>query len=95
MSTTQKRISEKDLQSLVDTINEITESPLTQIGENGWNVGNYHLAFAYGGVNLHRVVNDSGGVTCPIMSGYYTKRELHTMLVSFIYGLTSQKTQKG
>jgi hypothetical protein len=85
------RITEKNLKSLVDTINHITNSPTEQYTqtEGGYraNVGNYHLSFAYGGVTLHRMVNDGGGVTTPLGGGYFSKRELYFKMHAFINGI--------
>jgi len=78
------RTTEKELQSLVQWLNKITNSPTD---ENGNQIGNYHLAFAYGGVTLHRIVNSGGGVSTPLGGGYFTKRELAAKLRSFIAGI--------
>lgn len=81
------RISQSQLESLVDTINRLTNSPAKPYGDNGANVGNFHLSYAYGGVTLHRMVNDGGGVTTPLGGGYFTKRELFEKMHAFIGGL--------
>jgi len=82
---------EKQLQSIVDRINTVTKSPATSWTRNGdkytANIGNYHLSFAYGGVELDRMVNVGGGVTCPLGSGHVTKRELANRLYAFLAGL--------
>ena len=82
------RISQSNLESLVDTINRITKSPEKPYNENGANIGNFHLSYAYGGVTLHRMMNDGGGVTTPLGGGYFTKRELYEKLHTFITGLS-------
>ena len=89
------RINQSDLESLVSTINTMTDSPIeysTKQADGTYkiNVGHYCLSYAYGGVNLHRVVSDGGGVTTPIGGGYHTKRELYYRLQSFIMGLTAR-----
>lgn len=90
------RITQKDLEYLVKEINEITGQKVESysIGEDGQyhaNIGNYHLSYAYGGVNLHQMVTDGGGVTNPLGGGYHTKRELYYKLCSFIIGLRTHK----
>lgn len=89
------RITEKMLENLVSEINHLTGSPNTpysrdQNGKLRGNIGNYHLSYAYGGVNLHRMSNESGGINCPISSGYKTKRELYEMMHSFIRGIETK-----
>jgi hypothetical protein len=93
-----QRITEKQLENLVTFINEITGSPLTPYSrdENGnlkGNIGNYHLSHAYGGVNVHKTVNDGGGITCPITHGYVTKRELYNAMHAYIRGLEHTKRE--
>jgi hypothetical protein len=84
------RITQKDLEYQVATINEITKSPAQpwNAETKKANIGNYHLSYAYGGVTLHRMVNEGGGVTTPLGSGYRTKRELYEKMHAFIAGLT-------
>lgn len=91
------RITDKQLQGLVDYINKLTDSPLessTRIdGKYSSNVGNFHLYYAYGGVNLHRMSNTSGGVSTPVGMGTRTKRELYNDMQSFIRGLEFQSRE--
>lgn len=89
------RVKQSDLEALVYTINKLTGSPTEYSteqsdGTHKTNVGHYCLSYAYGGVNLHRVVSDGGGVTTPLGGGYHTKRELYYRLQSFINGLTAR-----
>lgn len=86
------RITQKDLETQVSIINRITKQPEKPYsGEVGKaNVGNYHLSYAYGGVNLHQIVSDGGGITTPLGGGYHTKRELYQKLNAFISGLTTK-----
>lgn len=84
-------ITDKDLQSAIDRINRVTGSP-AQLYDNGKAcIGNYHLSYAYGGVCLHRMYNESGGVSSPLGGGYGTKRELFNKLHAYIAGLESAK----
>ena len=81
------RITEKDLQEQCDLINIWTKSPMTPYDKTVANVGNYHLDFAYGGVQLVRMFNKGGGVTTPLGGGHSTKKELFQKLVAFLCGL--------
>ena len=86
------RITDKQLDSLCDYLNMITNSPATygtrnEDGQFKANIGNYHISHAYGGVCLHRVSNDGGGVNTPIISYHAPKRELYNCMHAFIKGL--------
>ena len=83
-----ERITKKHLNHQIAYLNEMTGSPVTYSAENGdANIGHYHLSGAYGGWELHRNVNEGGGITCPAWQGYVTKREAHTLLNAFIRGV--------
>lgn len=91
-----QRITEKMLEARVSYLNKITNSPATPYtrDENGRtkaNIGNFHLSHAYGGVCLHRMHNEGGGVSCPIVNHHTTKRELMDALNAFINGIDFQK----
>lgn len=90
------RVTIKDLEAIVKRINIITNSPLESYtaieNKDGTrklqsNIGNYHLSWAYGGVCLHRMHNDAGGVTTPLNSGHVSKKELQKLLFAYIAGL--------
>jgi len=86
------RITEKQLDNLCQYLNELTNSPLEPYSrdENGQcraNIGNYHISHAYGGVCLHRVCNEGGGVSTPLIHGHVPKRELYNAMQAFIKGL--------
>ena len=94
-----ERITEKQLRSLVAYINDITGSPQEPYSKNSEgnfkaNIGNYHLDFAYGGVNLSRMANDGGGINQPLGGGFHTKRELYDKLQAFIRGIQTGKELK-
>jgi hypothetical protein len=92
------RITTAKLQSQVDLLNQLTNSPMTPYSksEKGYNanIGNYHLGFAYGGVILYRMDTTGGGVKDIFSCGYMTKKEIHLMIKSYIYGL-QEKTDSG
>jgi hypothetical protein len=85
------RVTEKQLQSVVDRLNRITASPAAPYIDGKAQIGNYHLSHAYGGVCLHRMHNENGGVSSPLSTGHITKRELLGLLYAFINGIESQQ----
>ncbi len=91
------RITEKRLESIVKRVNQLTGSPLEPYrfvdGKGVANVGNFHLFYAYGGVCLHRMVNESGGVSSLFSCGHTTKRDLYGRINAFIYGLEIGKDE--
>lgn len=81
------RITEKDLSKAVERLNELTGSPLTYMDENRkTNIGHFCLDYAYGGVQLQRVCNESGGVSTYLHSGFTTKKDLYNLIHAFIDG---------
>lgn len=89
------RITEKQLQAVVDRINHATNSPLASYlqinGKLTAQIRNYHLDGAYGGWKLSRMASDGGGTSDVFHSGYCTKRELYDQLHAFLRGLDSVK----
>lgn len=81
------RITEKDLQAIVDRINRITNSPAVPYIDGKAQIGNYHISHAYGGVALHRMHNENGGVSSPLSTGHIPKRELAALMYAFINGI--------
>ena len=85
------RITIANLQAVVDRINRVTGSPSTpwrrEGDRNRANIGNYHLSHAHGGACLHRMANESGGVTTPLGFGHVPKRELYEQLHAFLRGI--------
>lgn len=85
------RITDKHLQAKIDWLNKITGSPSEPyVGGKAQN-GCYHLSHAYGGVCLHRMHNESGGVSDVFSCGHSPKRELAGLLDAFIKGITLQQ----
>ena len=90
-----QRITEKQLENLVTWINELTGSPVEYRNkETGKiNIGHFTLSHAYGGVCVHRIVNEGGGCSTPIVHGHVTKRELYNEMHAFIKGLEFSKRE--
>ena len=87
------RVTERDLDNAVLRLNELTGSPKSYFNdERKTNIGHFCLDYAYGGVQLQRVVNQSGGVSTVFNCGYITKGGLYNLIHAFIEGY---KTAKG
>ena len=84
-----ERIKQSQLDYAIERINIHTNSPLKPYakieGKLVANIGNFHLYGAYGGYGLHRMCNESGGITTII--GISTKRELYNQLQAMINGI--------
>jgi hypothetical protein len=86
-----QRITDRDLIGMVDRLNRITKSPSTPYarvdGRSAAQIGNFHLSHAYGGVCLHRMVDDGGGASDVLSIGHVPKRDLYNALHAFIRGM--------
>jgi hypothetical protein len=88
------RTTEARLNAIVDSINEITGSPMTSYtkDKNGMfkaNAGNYHLDWAYGGVKLVRMCK--GGGCENITNGYLSKPRVDELMCAYRDGLLAGK----
>ena len=81
------RITESMLEARIKWLNKLTNSPETPYSNGKANIGNWHLSHAYGGVCVHRMHNEAGGVSSPIVYGHVTKRECFDALCAFISGI--------
>lgn len=94
------RITEAHLQAVCDRINRMTKSPMEPWaldptkGKHVAQVGNYHISHAYGGVCLHRMVNEGGGVSSVLGYGHIPKRELYHAMQAFISGLCAAEEMR-
>lgn len=84
------RITKKDLQNVLDRINEATDHKLEawtkdSTGRYRANVGTYVLDWCYGGVRLSQLCNEGGGERDITMRG--TKRETYERMRAFLTGL--------
>jgi len=92
------RITEKQLEVVVDRINQVTGNPAkswVQVTESSGRVrnvaqiGNYHLDWAYGGVMLCQMMNAGGGIVT--ITGRGTKRECYDQMQAFLRGIEATK----
>ena len=81
------RITQRDLEIKVHRLNNI--AGFTSPPEYS-TIGAYCLDYAYGGVSLHRYVNESGGITDIFRQGYMTKRDLYNLICAYETGLTER-----
>ena len=85
------RITDKHLEGMIARLNRLTNSPTKPYeridGRCVAQIGCYHLSHAYGGVALHRMYNEGGGVTTPLGGGHVPKRELYERIYAFIMGI--------
>lgn len=93
-----ERITEKNLNGLMERINTAAGTPLAPWQRNAEGklkaaIGNYHLEFAYGGCKIVQTVSEGGGITS-ITHGYQTKRQVWDMGQAFLRGLESANTNK-
>ena len=93
-----QRITEKQLEYLVERINTVTGNPLkswVQVTEqsgkvrNVAQIGNYHLDWAYGSVMLVQMDNAGGGIHT--ITGRCTKRECYDQMQAFLRGIEATK----
>lgn len=87
------RTSVNTLKALINQINTLQNMPIEPYsrvnGKLQANIGNYHLSQAYGGVCVHRMHNEHGGITTPIWGGHVPKREAENMIRAYIRGMES------
>jgi len=86
-----QRITRTQLDNAVLWLNKLTDSPeacYTRVFDKLIaNVGNYHVASAYGGFALHRMSNESGGIRDVFQVGYVPMRELYNLIHAFRRGI--------
>ena len=90
------RITQKDLETLCNRINQASGAPLTS-----WetvdgrrtvaHIGNHHLAGAYGGWQLRRMVNTDGGIAVISNCGYAPRRKLYNCMHCYLAGINANK----
>lgn len=85
------RITRAHLDSKAATINSMRGAPSEPSrmvdGKYRANVGNYHISGAYGGYCLHRMCNESGGVSDVFNCGHIPARQLAALMSAYTAGL--------
>lgn len=92
-----QRVTIKQLENLCEMLNRMTDSPLKpyerdEDGKLVAQIGNYHISQAYGGVCVHRMANEGGGVNTPIVHGHIPKRELFEQMWAYIRGMQDARS---
>jgi hypothetical protein len=87
-----ERITERHLEILCGSLNELTDNPVKpyvadDTGRMRAQIGNYHISHAYGGVCLHQMMNEGGGVNSPLSTGHIPKRELFGLMHAYLAGM--------
>lgn len=85
------RITRAFLEAKARTINSMKGTPAepyrTADGKAVANVGNYHISGSCGGYCLHRMCNESGGVSDVLNCGHVTARQLANLMSAYTAGL--------
>lgn len=85
------RITRAHLDAKAATINSMRASPSEPSrmvdGKYRANVGNYHISGSYGGYCLHRMCNESGGVSDVFNCGHIPARQLAALMSAYSAGL--------
>ena len=86
------RITTAMLESKIAYLNELVGAnpePYTKQPDGSLraNIGTYSLDGAYGGWCLSRMVNETGGSSTPLNTGYVSKRELYDAIRVFVLGV--------
>ena len=86
-----ERITNKHLEAVCERLNKVLDRPLAPWsrvdGQNVANIGNFHISHAYGGVCLHEMCNEHGGVRTPLVYGHVPKRELYNRMHAMLDGI--------
>lgn len=86
-----QRITRAHLDAKAQTINSMRGAPAepyrTVNDKAVANVGNYHISGSYGGYCLHRMCNESGGVSDVFSTGHIPARQLAALLSAYSAGL--------
>ena len=85
------RITDRDLEKVVDLINQATSNPKETWTDGKSNKGNYYISHAYGGVCLCQITTERGGDRDVLYSGHIKKSELYNLMRSYLYGIEEGK----
>lgn len=87
------RITEKQLQYLVDRINTLTGAALEPYTGSQPNALNYHLSGAYGGWSLHQMGANGSGTRDVFSCGHVPKHYLYDLMHAYLNGLTAERKE--
>jgi len=89
-------ITEKKLHELATHLNKIQGLPIDRFDEETreTNVGHCYVDFAYGAVALYKIDNKQGGVMDVFGCGHVPKRQLASLMKSYVKGLEDAKKEK-
>jgi hypothetical protein len=92
------RITEKQLQAVVDRINRTLGTPMAPYSKDADGKylpcgSAYLLDMAYGGYALHQMMPTGSGERDTLGCGHVTKRELWDRMHTFLTGLDAAKVQ--
>ena len=86
-----QRITDAMLERLADRLNRHFNAPTTPYTKTPEglraNIGSFYVSYQNGGVCMHRMENESGGVSCPVIGYHCTKRELYDAVHAFLRGV--------
>ena len=92
-----KRITRKNLENLVNTLNKVTGHSTEAYSNNAEhlstgrpltaNIGTYVISGAYGGWALHQMDNESGGERDVLSTGHIPARELFNLIHAYWRGM--------
>lgn len=90
------RITEAHLKAKVEWLNKMTGNPTDPYarddsGHLKANIGNYHISHACGGVCLHQMASEGGGVRDIFNCGHITKRDLAERISAYMLGIEHGK----
>jgi len=87
------RITVTTLRAVCDTLNRRAGFPegtklWRRVGDrNVATIGMYYIDGAYGGWALHKMHNESGGISDPFSHGHMPARELYQLMWAYMEGL--------
>ena len=87
-----ERVTNKMLERAVEMLNNLAERPTEpwtkqDDGTIRANLGNFHISGAYGGVSLHEMQTDGGGIRDVFGCGHVSKRDLFNRIHAFAQGI--------
>ena len=89
------KVTIADLERKITLLNEVTNNPekpyIFKDDRSIAQIGNYHLAGAYGGYQLHQMC-EGGGVRDVLYSGYTTKKDLYYLISAYIQGIETGRS---